>query len=82
MAAAFSKALRQEVVYHAVPHAVYRNFGFPGADDMGNMFQFKCDFNEYYCAARNPETARDLDPSVRLFEDWLAQNKSCIPLER
>ena len=46
------------------------------------MYQFKCDFNEYFCAARNPETARDLDPSVQRFEDWLAQNKSRIPLER
>jgi uncharacterized protein YbjT (DUF2867 family) len=80
MAAAFSTALGQEVVYNAVPHAVYRNFGFPGADDMGNMFQFKCDFNEYFCAARNPETARDLVPSVQSFEDWLAQNKARIPL--
>ena len=80
MAAAFSKALGKEVVYNAVPHAVYRGFGFPGADDLGNMFQFKCDFNEYFCGARNPETARALNPSLESFEDWLAQNKSHIPL--
>ena len=80
MAAAFSKALGTEVVYNAVPHAVYRSFGFPGADDLGNMFQFKCDFNEYFCGARNPETARALNSSLESFEHWLAQNKSRIPL--
>ncbi|MGD0126591.1 MAG: NmrA/HSCARG family protein [Terriglobia bacterium] len=80
MAAAFSKALGKEVVYSAVPHAVYRSFGFPGADDLGNMFQFNCDFNGYFCGARSPETARALNPSLESFEDWLAKNKSRIPL--
>jgi hypothetical protein len=79
MAAAFSKVLGQEVRYNAVPHAVYRSFGFPGADDLGNMFQFKCDFNDYFCGARNPETARALNPALESFEQWLAQNKSRIP---
>jgi len=81
MAAAFSKALGKEVVYNAVPHAVYRSLRFPGAEDLGNMFQFKHDFNDYFCGARNPETARALNPSLESFEDWLAQNKFRIPLD-
>ncbi len=40
MAAALSKALGEPVRYHAVPFDVYRGLGFPGADDLGNMFQF------------------------------------------
>ncbi len=35
------------------PPEVYRSFGFPGADDLGNMFQFKRDFNDDFCGARN-----------------------------
>ena len=48
MADGMSKALGEKVVYQDVPPEVYRGFGFPGADDMGNMFQFKRDFNEYF----------------------------------
>ena len=58
MAAAFSKALGRGVVYNAVPPEVYRGFGFPGADDLGNMFQFKRDFNEYFCGARSLDVSR------------------------
>src|SRR3954468_8260089 len=39
-ASAFTRALGQEVVYNAVAPDVYRALGFPGADDLGNMFQF------------------------------------------
>ncbi|HUZ47890.1 MAG TPA: NmrA/HSCARG family protein [Terriglobia bacterium] len=81
MAAAFTKALGQEVRYNAVTPEQYRNFGFPGADDLGNMFQFKRDFNEYYCGARNPDFARSLNPELQTFDAWLARNKSLIPLE-
>jgi uncharacterized protein YbjT (DUF2867 family) len=45
MAAAFTRALGEEVRYNDVTPEDYRGFGFPGADDLGNMFQFKRDFN-------------------------------------
>jgi hypothetical protein len=41
LAAGMSRALGQEVRYSNVPPEVYRTFGFPGADDLGNMFQFR-----------------------------------------
>lgn len=81
MATALTKALGQEVRYNDVPPEVYRGFGFPGADDLGNMFQFKRDFNEDFCSARNLEVSRALNPALLTFEQWLAQNKSRIPLE-
>jgi uncharacterized protein YbjT (DUF2867 family) len=81
MAAALAKALGQEVRYNSVPPEVYRGFGFPGAEDMGNMFQFKHDFEPVFCDARNPAVARALNPSLQTFADWLSQNKSRIPLE-
>jgi len=46
MADALSKALREPVVYNKIPAAVYRGFGFPGADDLGNMFQFYDEFEK------------------------------------
>jgi hypothetical protein len=81
MAAVFTQALGQEVRYNDVPADVYRSFGFPGAADLGNMFQFKRDFNDVFCGARNPDFAWFLNPVLQTFDAWLAQNKSRIPLE-
>jgi len=80
MAAAFSKALGTEVVYQAVPFDVYRGFGFPGADDLGNMFQFKHDFNDMYCAARDLDFSRSLNPRLQTFEQWLGANAGKIAI--
>ena len=81
MAAAFTKALGQEVRYNRVTPEMYRGFGFPGAEDLGNMFQFKRDFNEAFCAARNPDIARSLHPGLQSFDQWLARNAGRIPIE-
>jgi len=81
MADSLTKALGQEVVYNSVPFDVYRGFGFPGADDLGNMFQFKHDFEDYFTGARNLEFSKSINPSLKSFDDWLAVNKSKIPLE-
>jgi len=81
MATALTKALGQEVRYNDVSPEVYRSFGFPGAEDLGNMFQFKRDFEQVYCSARNLDVARALNPSLQTFERWLSENKSRIPLE-
>ena len=80
MAAGLSKALGVPVRYNDVPPDVYPSFGFPGADDMGNMFQFKRDFNEYYCKSRSIELARSLNPELQSYEQWLAANAKAIPL--
>jgi uncharacterized protein YbjT (DUF2867 family) len=80
MAAKLSRALGREVRYNAVTPEVYRGFGFPGAEDLGNMFQFKRDFNDVFCGARDPAVARALNPALQTFDEWLARNKSRIPL--
>ena len=54
MAAAFSRTLGQQVEYVAMDPAAYRALGFPGADDLGNMFQFYRDFNSDF----NKKTTR------------------------
>lgn len=81
MAAALTDALGEEVAYAAIPWDMYRGFDFPGAADLGNMFQFKHDFNEYYCGIRDIGFARQLNPSLATFAEWLAANKAQIPLE-
>jgi len=67
-------------VYNDVPASVYRSFGFPGADDMGNMFQFKADCEEYYCGVRDIKAVKKLNPELLNFDTWLEQNKSMIKI--
>jgi uncharacterized protein YbjT (DUF2867 family) len=78
MAAAFTRALDQTVVYNAVPFDAYRALGFPGADDLGNMFQYKHDFNEAFCGARDLAQSHALNPQLQTLDQWLAANKSRI----
>jgi uncharacterized protein YbjT (DUF2867 family) len=80
MAAALTKALGREVRHLDVTPDVYRSFGFPGADDLGNMFQFKRDFNADFCAARSVDASRALNPRLQTFAQWLGENARRIPL--
>jgi uncharacterized protein YbjT (DUF2867 family) len=80
MAAALGRALEQEVVYQYVPPEIYRTFGFPGADDLGNMFHYKRDFEAEYCGARDLNFSRSINPELQTFSQWLSANKSRIPL--
>jgi uncharacterized protein YbjT (DUF2867 family) len=81
MAAALSKALGQPVRYNEVTPEAYRGFGFPGADDLGNMFQVYRDFEKEVCGTRNLDVSRSLNPELQTFEQWLDRNKGRIPLE-
>jgi len=80
MAAALSKALGIEVGYNAVSPETYRGFGFPGADDLGNMFQYKRDFNDEYRGARDIAFSRSLNPALQNFKTWLSGHAKQIPL--
>jgi len=81
LASALSKALGERVVHADVSPDTFRSFGFPGADDLGNMFQFKRDFEREFRAARDVQRTRALHPGLLGFESWLAQNASKIPLD-
>ena len=81
MAEKIGRAIGREVRYNDVPPDVYRGFGFPGADDLGNMFQFKRDFNADFVGARSIELSRRLNPALQDFDAWLAANAKQIPVE-
>ena len=80
MAAELSTALGQPVRYHAMSFEAFRKLGFPGADDLGNMFQYKHDFEREFCAARPVDQARALYPGLQTFRQWLARHAKQIPL--
>jgi len=68
------------IKYNAVEADAYRGFGFPGADEFGNMFQVYRDFEKEVLGARSSELARKLNPQLLTYDQWLAQNKSRISL--
>ena len=81
MADILSEALGEQVIYQEVTPAQYRSFGFPGADDLGNMFQFYRDFEEDCCEIRNVEFAGKLNPELQDFRTWVAANKDKLASE-
>jgi uncharacterized protein YbjT (DUF2867 family) len=81
MAASLTKALGQEVRFNDVPPDVYRSFGFPGADDLGNMFQFYRDFEKVCNDTRDVAKCRAMYAGLQTFDQWLAKYAKKIPLE-
>jgi uncharacterized protein YbjT (DUF2867 family) len=79
MADALSDALGEPVHHFAVPFDIYRSFDFPGADDLGNMFQVKHDFEAEFRGPRDVEGSRGLNPDLLSFRDWLTKYGSEIP---
>jgi uncharacterized protein YbjT (DUF2867 family)/predicted XRE-type DNA-binding protein len=74
MADAFSRALGREVRYNPISPETYRSLGFPGADDLGNMFQFYTEFDDYFSGIRDLDAARKLNPELQSFDMWLERN--------
>jgi hypothetical protein len=80
MAKELSDALGEPVVYNKIPADVYRSFGFPGADDLGNMFQFYDEFEKELNSTRDVDRSKQLNPDLMSFEQWLKKYASKIPL--
>jgi uncharacterized protein YbjT (DUF2867 family) len=79
MANALSGALGEDVGYFSVPFDTYRSLGFPGAEDLGNMFQFYHDFVEDSLSLRDVGRTRRLNPELQDFRAFLTKNGSAIP---
>jgi hypothetical protein len=66
------------IKYNAVDADTYRSFGFPGADELGNMFQAYRDFESQFLANRSVAEARKLNPSLQSFEQFVSKQKDKI----
>ena len=80
MAAKMGRALGRSVSFQDVPFDVFRGLGFPGADDLGNMFEYHAILGEAFYSARDPEVTRRLYPATLDFDHWLAANAGRMPL--
>lgn len=81
MADTLSRVLGKEIVYFAIGFDDYRALDFPGAADLGNMFQYKVDFNDEFRGSRDPSVARELNPELLDFESWVRLHRDQIPIE-
>lgn len=80
MAAKIGAALRRKVSFSDVPFDVYRGLGFPGAEDLGNMFQFQAMRGAEFIESRDPQRARALNPALMSFDAWLGAHAQRIPI--
>jgi uncharacterized protein YbjT (DUF2867 family) len=80
MASKMGRALGQKVNFYDMPFDAYRNLGFPGAEDLGNMFQYQQMFAEEFYKARDPKRSRELNPDLMNFDAWLAKHAPQIPV--
>jgi uncharacterized protein YbjT (DUF2867 family) len=80
MAAGMGRALQRRVSFSEVPFDVYRGLGFPGAEDLGNMFQFQAILGDEFLRSRDPGRSRSLNPQLLSFDAWLAANVGRMPI--
>jgi uncharacterized protein YbjT (DUF2867 family) len=78
MAVRLGTALGQPVAFQNIPFDVYRGLGFPGADDLGNMFEYQQLLGDRFLSSRDPELTRALYPATRDFAAWLQEHAARI----
>lgn len=79
LALRMARALGRKVHFQDVPFDVYRGLGFPGAEDMGNMYQYQAILGDEFLRDRDPALSRSLNPELLTFDAWLAANAERIP---
>lgn len=77
-AAAFAKELGTNVAYRPMSVEALRASGFPGADDLSNMFVYYAEHEDVFAGARDPEAVRELNPRLQDFATWLASRRDAF----
>jgi len=81
LAAKFTAALGEKVVYRPITTDQMRASGQLGGVEVAKMFQFYSDASEYFTAVRNLDLVRELNPELQTLDSWLIQHKAEIPLD-
>ena len=68
-----TRVLGKTVVYNYIRREVFASFGFPGADDLANMFEVQRRFIPNRQV--DLEESRRLYPPMQTFESWLSGHK-------
>ena len=77
MADRLTSATGEQFEYVNVPVEQYRQLGFPGCQDLANMFEFKCRHNGDFCYRRHLERVRQhFTPED--FSDWCRSHRDAL----
>ena len=78
-AAIMSKVLSANIYYNYIPRETYAAFGFPGAEELANMFEVQ----RLYIPGRRNHMIETygLNPSTQSFEQWLQKNKALFNIQ-
>ncbi|MFI9170250.1 NmrA/HSCARG family protein [Streptomyces lincolnensis] len=71
-------ALGEPVRFQSVPYDVFRSLGVPAGEELANMFQYYGDFDQEFTGARDLDRLREINPALKDFDTWLAENGSRI----
>lgn len=72
-AEAMSHELGAPVIYNHIPRETFAKFGFPGAEDLADMFEF---YKSHVPSRTNEiNECRSLYPEMQTFERWLANHR-------
>ncbi|MFE9069162.1 NmrA/HSCARG family protein [Streptomyces violaceusniger] len=71
-------AIGEPVRFQSVPYDVFRSLGVPAGDEIANMFQYYGDFDQEFTGARDLDLLREINPALKSFDDWLAENAAKI----
>ena len=68
-----SKLLGKRIYFNYIPRDVYAGFGFPGAEELANMFEVQ----RLYIKNRQLDLIESygLNPSMQSLENWIIKNK-------
>ena len=74
------ECIRRRSFYNEITPEQYRGFGFPGADDLGNMFQFYRDFDDVCNSIRDVKFSKELNPELNHLKCGLQKMQNACPL--
>lgn len=74
-------ALGEPVRFQSVAYDVFRSLDVPAAEEVANMFQYYGDFDQEFTGARDLNRLRELNPALKDFDAWLAENASKIEVK-
>jgi uncharacterized protein YbjT (DUF2867 family) len=80
LATLFTKVLGEKVVYRPLTHDQMRAAGFPGADEVGNMYQFYAEAADSFVGNRDIALIRTINPRLKSLQEWLTEHRDEIPL--
>ncbi len=71
-----SQVLGVKVIYDYIPREVFAKFGFPGAEEIADMFEFYRKYSPY--DEKDLAECRKIFPGIKTFETWMKASKEAF----